>query len=435
MMRAYESMPAFTTKEKERLSVIKQAISGTITNELAATKLQLSVRQIKRLKKKVREEGKEAVIHNLKGKQSNHHITDTVKEKAINIITKTYADFKPSFATEKLEENHAIQISRETTRLWMIEKGLWKPHKQKGGVYRSLRPRKEYYGELQQFDGSYHHWLEDRYCDEHGDPIEMCLLASIDDATGKITKAEFAANEGVIAVFIFWKAYVEEIGKPKHVYLDKFSTYKINHKNAVDNSELLTQFQRAMQALEINLIPANSPQAKGRIERLNQTLQDRLVKELRLANITTPETANKFLQEVFIPKFNKKFSVIPAKEGEAHRALQKEEQANLIHIFSIKETRKVKNDFTIQFKNEWYQLQEIQLTTVRPGISILMETWIDGTIHIMLNKHELIYTLLPEKPKKQIKQPTILTTHKLNYKPPANHPWRIYPQITPKPKL
>jgi transposase len=423
-------MPTFTTKEQGRLSVIKKAIKGEITNELAATHLQLSVRQIKRLKKKVRDEGDKAVIHQLKGKDSNHRITDTVKDEAVELLKENYADFKPTFASEKLAENHNIAISYQTARRWMTKEGLWKPRKQKKGTYRSQRPRKEHYGELQQFDGSYHLWLEMRFCDEQGEPIEMCLLAAVDDATGKITKAVFADNEGVIAVFTFWKEYVETKGKPKHIYADKFSTYKINHKKAVDNHELITQFQRAMRQLDVNLIPAHSPQAKGRIERLNKTLQDRLVKELRLANIATPEAAGIFLQEVFIPKYNKKFAVVAAKVGDAHTPLQKEEKENLNHIFSIHDPRKINNDFTIQFKNKWYQLQEIQPTTVRAKMTVIMETWLDGTIHIMLDKHELHYFILPEKPKKQssIKQPPIVTTHKLNYKPPVNHPWRKYPR-------
>jgi hypothetical protein len=428
-------MSAYTTKEQERLTVIEKAIAGKITNELAAIQLKLSIRQIKRLKKKVREEGKKTIIHSLKGKQSNHHITDDVKEKTIKIITKTYADFKPTFATEKLGENHAIHISKETTRLWMIEKGLWKTRKQKKGNYRSWRPRKDHYGELQQFDGSYHHWLEKRYCDEKGNPIEMCLLASIDDATGKITKACFAENEGVIAVYTFWKGYVVRLGKPSGIYLDKFSTYKINHKAAIDNHDLLTQFEKAMRQLNIPLIKANSPQAKGRIERLNQTLQDRLVKEMRLANIVTPEEANIFLEEIFIPKYNKQFAVAPSKAGDAHTALQKQEEKQLNHIFSIKETRRVNNDFTVQFKNTWYQLQEIQPTTVRPRVSVLVETWIDGTVHIMTKQYELIYIVLPAKPKKQFNQPLILTTHKLNYKPPANHPWRSSSQFVPSARI
>jgi transposase len=416
-----------TRREEEKLIIINDCISGKITKAQAATMLGISPRQVKRLKSKVREEGEEAVIHHLKGKQSNHHIEQTIKEKVLNVIKKKYPDFKPTFATEKLEENYHIQISPETTRRWMTKEGLWKPRKQKKVPYRSFRPRKEHFGELEQFDGSYHYWFEKRFVDADGDPSEVCLLAAIDDATGKITRAEFSANEGVVAVFTFWKAYVETLGKPVAIYLDKFSTYKINHKAAVDNKDLLTQFQRAMRQLDSTPIPANSPQAKGRIERLFKTLQDRLVKELRLANISTPPEGNKFLNEIFIPKYNEKFAVIPAKEGNVHRPLLQEEKESLTHIFSIHETRRINLDFTIQFKNNWYQLTEIQPTTVRPLMIVLMETWLDGSVHIILKDHELAFILLPEKPKKQrIKQPVILTTHTLNYIPPPNHPWRLY---------
>jgi hypothetical protein len=418
-----------TQKEQEKFAIITDALSGKITKAQAAVMLGISTRQIKRLKGQIREHGSVAVIHKLKGKESNHHIQKDIKENVLTVIAEKYTDFKPTFATEKLAENHAITISRETTRLWMMEKGLWKSRKQKQKTYRSWRPRKEHFGELEQFDGSYHYWFEDRFVTKNGDPIEVCLLASIDDATGKITKAAFVANEGVVAVFTFWKEYVLEIGKTCAIYLDKFSTYKINHKAAVDNKDLMTQFQRAMQILDVTLISANSPEAKGRIERLFQTLQDRLVKEMRLAKIHNPIDGNKFLQEIFIPKFNNKFAVVAAKEGNVHKALQKEEIANLNHIFSIHETRRINLDFTVQFKNNWYQLTEIQPTTVRPMMIVIMEIWLDNSIHMMLKEHELVYIILPEKPKKQrIKQPIILTTHKLNYKPPPNHPWRRYPK-------
>lgn len=416
-----------TKREQEKLAVITDCLGGKITKGQAATILGISPRQVKRLKSKVRENGALAVIHRLKGKQSNHRVDVLIKDNALAIIKEKYTDFRPTFATEKLAENHDIHISHGTTRLWMMQEKLWKPHKQKQITYRSWRPRKEYYGELEQFDGSYHYWFENRFVDTNRDPIEVCLLAGIDDATGKITRAEFLANEGVIAVFTFWKEYVESLGKPVAIYLDKFSTYKINHKATVDNKDLLTQFQRAMQQLGITPIPANSPQAKGRVERLFKTLQDRLVKELRLAQISTPNDGNTFLKEVFIPKFNEKFAVIPAKEGDVHKPLLPEEKERLRHIFSIHETRRVNLDFTIQFKNNWYQLTEIQPTTVRPLLLVLMETWIDGSVHIMVKDHELAYMVLPEKPKKQrIKQPIILTTHTLNYKPPPNHPWRQY---------
>ena len=418
-------------KEQHKLYVINKAIAHEITNDQAAKKLQLSVRQIKRLKQQVRQMGEKAVVHKLKGEASNHSFDQYKKTQAIEKIKKNYTDFKPTFATEKLEENHDIKVSRETTRLWMIDAGLWKPRKQKKtGDYRSWRPRKQHYGELEQFDGSYHYWFENRFVDQQGDPIEVCLLASIDDATGEITKACFAANEGVIAVFTFFKEYVLRKGKPKHIYLDKFSTYKINHKSAVDNSELMTQFQRAMKDLEINSIPANSPQAKGRIERLFKTLQDRMIKEMRLAKINNPEEGNKFL-EIFVPKFNKKFSVVPAKEGDVHEPLTKEDNNNLNRIFSVQSIRTVNNDFTIQFKNKWYQLEEVQPVTIRAKEKVLVEEWLDGAARISSKGKYLKYVVLPEKPKKQKDNPIILTSHKLNYKPARNHPWRKYKQSKP----
>ena len=416
-----------TAKEQEKVAILTLATEGKITNSQAAKQLQLSVRQIQRVKVQLRKEGPFAVVHKLKGRESNHHIDEEIKTQALAVIKEKYPDFKPSFATEKLAENHDIHISYGTTRLWMIKEKLWKPRKQRKATYRSLRSRKEYSGELQQFDGSYHHWFENRCVDADGCPIEACLLASIDDATGIITKAVFAAHEGVIPVMTFWKEYIESNGKPLGIYLDKFSTYKINHKAAVDNKDLITQFERAMQALGIQLILANSPQAKGRVERLFQTLQDRLIKEMRLAGINTPKEGNIFLRDIFIPQFNKKFAVTPAKTGNVHRSLLPEEKENLSHIFSIHDTRRINLDFTIQFKNNRYQLREIQPTTVRPLERVVLETWLDNSIHIILKNHELAFILLPEKHKKQrIKQPLILTTHSLNYKPPANHPWRKY---------
>lgn len=423
----------FTPEEQEKTTIIVSAIERKITNSQAAKQLHLSIRQIQRVKAAIRKKGIASVVHGLKGKLSNHRISEDIKKSSIAVIKEKYADFKPSFATEKLSENHNIAVSYGTTRLWMIEENLWKPRKQKQTTYRSFRPRKEYFGELEQFDGCYHIWFENRFVDKSGSPIEVCLLASIDDATGEITKAEFAAHEGIIPVFTFWKEYIEkDHGKPLAIYLDKFSTYKVNHKAAVDNSGLITQFERATKTLGIVLIFANSPQAKGRVERLFKTLQDRLVKELRLAGINTPEEGNKFLREIFIPKYNKQFAVIPAKRGNVHKPLTDIEKAQIKHIFSIHDTRRVNNDFTIQFKNNWYQLTEIQPTTIRKQEVVLVEIWIDNSVHIILKEKELAYIILQEKPNKQrIKQPLILTRHRLNYKPPPNHPWRLYPQ--PKP--
>lgn len=414
-----------TAAEQEKAAILIAAIEGKITNAQVAKQLRLSIRQVQRIKAEVRKSGIAGVIHGLKGKSGNHRIPEDIKQRSLRAIKEKYPDFKPSFATEKLAENHNIVISYGTTRLWMIEQGLWKARKQKSLKYHSWRQRKDYFGELEQFDGSYHLWFEDRLVDEYGNPQEVCLLASIDDATGKITQALFDFNEGVVPVFNFWSEYVKSLGKPLGIYLDKFSTYKINHKSAVDNSELMTQFQKAMKLLNIEVINANSPQAKGRVERLFGTLQDRLVKELRLANISSIIEANLFLKE-FIPKFNSQFSVTPAKEGNVHREISQQEKRDLKSIFSIKFQRRVNFDFTIQFKNHFYQLEEIQPTTIRPKETILVEEWLDKTIHFRFKEHYLKCFILPEKPKKLSKQPAILTNHPLNWKPPSNHPWRKF---------
>ncbi len=414
----------FTDAESLKLKVLEDLLLKKIKTKQASKILCLSTRQVRRLKNNFEVNGPRAVVHGLRGKVGNHKINDSIKNKVIETIKEKYSDFKPTFATEKLQENQIIVPSSQTVRRWMTEVGLWKTHKQKQVEYRAWRPRKEYYGEFQQFDGSYHLWFERRYNDLNNEPIEVCLLASIDDATGKITHAIFENNEGIIAVFNFWKAYVLALGKPLIIYLDKFSTYKINHKGAVDNKDLITQFERTLKSLDIQLIHAHSAQAKGRVERLFGTLQDRLIKEMRLEEINNPEDGNRFLKEIFISKFNRQFSVIPKSEGNVHRTLSVNETSKLNSIFSVHEKRKIKNDFTIQFDNNFYQLEEIQPTTVRPKEIVTIEIWLDKTLHIILKDFELNYFLIKERPKKMKTTPVILTKHSLNWVPPGNHPWR-----------
>jgi len=421
-------MPNFPLKEKEKqkLSAITNLLNKKITNGEAAKQLGLSIRQVQRLKIEVKKHGSLALTHKLKGKPGNHQLNQAIRLQAISLVKEKYSDFTPKFASEKLAEVDGLIVHPQTLRRWLIRVGLWKIQKQKKPKYHAWRERKEYFGELEQFDGSYHYWFENRLLDEEGNPAEVCLLASIDDATSQITHAKFDFNEGVVAVFGFWMEYVKTLGKPLSIYLDKFSTYKINHKSAVDNSELMTQFQKTMKLLDIKVINANSPEAKGRIERLFGTLQNRLVKELRLNQIDSIAEANRFLKEDFIPKFNSKFSVLPAKKGGVHRALTQSERFHLKSIFSIKHLRRVNLDFTIQFKNHFYQLEEIQPVTLRPKEKILVEEWIDNTIHLIHKGKYLKYFILPEKPKRILKQPAILTNHPLNWKPPADHPWRNF---------
>ncbi|MEK6834588.1 MAG: ISNCY family transposase, partial [Thermoproteota archaeon] len=362
----HQDIITMTIRELSRYEVINQLIAQHINGTEAAKMIGLSVRQVKNLKARVQKYGAKGLMHRARGRVSNRGIKAEIRHRAERNLKKFYADFGPTFAREKLQERHRITLGKETVRQIMIGMGLWKPNPRKQNKeYRAWRPRKEYVGDMEQFDGSYHPWFEDR-------ADRCCLLLSIDDATGTITRAEFGQSESVPEVFGFWDGYVKERGKPLSIYLDKYSTYKNIQATAKDDPELLTQFQRAMDTLGIELISAHSPQAKGRVERVFETLQDRLVKELRLAGISTIPEANRFLQ-IYIPKFNEQFGVQPVKRGDLHRKLTDQEIQQLPHIFSRHSIRSVANDFTIRFKNQWIQLQERQPVLVRRKETVLME--------------------------------------------------------------
>ena len=417
-----------TKKEAQRYDIIKNLINKKINGTQAAKQLNLSIRQTKRLKKEVKKEGIKGVIHKNRGRESNRRLPNDLKDKIVNIIKEKYSDFTSQLTYEKLEEDHNIKVSYSTIRQIRLNENLSLAKKRKQNKkYYSQRPRKDYYGEMQQFDGSYHNWLEGRDKEK-----EHCLLLAVDDATGKITHAKLGKNESVKSVFKFWKEYTKKKGKPVAIYLDKYSTYKINHKNATDNKDLKTQFQRAMAELDVNVIFANSPQAKGRVERMNSTLQDRLTKEMRLVRIDNIKNANRFIQEEFIPKFNKRFSIKPKSKGDIHRKLSQKERRNLDHIFSIKNQRIVRNDFVVQHQNKYFQLEQIQPTTVYKKDDVIVEKHLDGSIHISKKEKYLNFIGLKEKPKKEIpiKLPAI-TLNKAEYTPPANHPWRRF-QFTKK---
>lgn len=407
-----------TPKELTRYEIIKRLIDKQINGTTASLQIRLSVRQVKRLKANVLEQGAKGIIHKSRGRISNRTIDPDKLQKIKNIVKKKYHDFGPTFAGEKLLENHNIKVSVEKLRQIMTEINLWQPKlKKKQKHYRHWRERKEQYGQLQQFDGCYHKWFEDR-------GGESCALASIDDATGKVTGMELTSWEGTINCLSYWKNYVEKNGKPIAIYLDRHSTYKQNQKSVFDDKNCLTQFERVMQELDIKVIHAMSPQGKGRIERLFNTFQDRLVKEFRLAGISTVESANKFVNETFIEKFNKKFSVAPQKRGNLHRPLTEYEKNNLDKIFSVKSFRIVNNDFTIRFEGKWYQLEQSQSVLVRQKEKVEIQEHISGQMFICLKNKNLDYRILPERPKK-INIPIVaLTKTKPAWRPPANHPWR-----------
>jgi len=421
-----------TKKEAERYDIIKELINKKIDGTEASKSLHLSVRQTKRLKASVVLRGLKGVIHGNRGQPSNRKIDETIIKKTKKLLMVEYHDFNPLLAQEKLSEINKILLSKETVRQLMITEKLWKPKRKGESKKHFWRERKDNYGEMEQFDGSYHNWFEGRNESEVGQ--EQCLLLSVDDATGRITGAEFDYNEGIKPVFRFWKSYFEDKGFPLAIYLDKFSTYKVNHKNAVDNKELMTQFERAMNQLGVRVIHANSPQAKGRVEKMNGTLQRRLVKEMRLAKINTFAEANKFLKDIFIPKFNKKFAVIPKKESDLHRKLSNKKIKELDSILSIQSERTINNDYTVRFKDNYYQLNEVQPTTVYKRSKVMIEERLNNDIKINIRGCYLNYFKLPERPKKEIdiKLPALTIKRSTAHIPPANHPWRRFTLINKK---
>ena len=408
---------SMTEKESMRYDLIQSLIDGKINGTDASKQIGVTVRQIKRMKSRVIKNKMKGIIHGNRGRTGNRALNTETIENAKKYLKEKYYDFGPLFASEKLDEDYGIKINKETVRQIMIAENLWKSKPKKQPKHRHVwRARKDNHGEMEQFDGSYHIWFGEE---------ESCLLLSVDDATGKITHAKFDYNESTVAVFKFWKEYFALNGIPLAVYLDKFSTYKVNHKNAVDNKDLITQFQRAMNQMGVKLITAHSPEAKGGVERMNGTLQDRLVKELRLAGITDIENANKFLIK-YIRKFNAKFAVVPQRKKNLHKKLTEDIKMKLPQIFSIQNIRKVNNDYTIMFKNQYFQLDEIQPTTVYKKDSVIVEEHLNGDIKINLKERYLDYKVLPERPKKEIniRLPALTRQKQSLYKPPANHPWR-----------
>jgi hypothetical protein len=361
-------------KEVQKQEIIKRSLRKEITVEGASKINGLSERQIYRLRKGFKEKGIEIFVHGNRGRISNNRIPDEERKRIADIIRKNYHDFRPTFATEKLAEAHNTYYSPETVRGIMIEYNIWKPKKRKSIDYRQRRERKEHYGEMIQFDGSYHDWFE------KGE--EICLLAGIDDATSAITHLMFVKNENLQDIFSFCSEYFLSSGKPLKIYLDKLNAY---YNNLVeDKKENLTKFQRAMKELDIEVLTAHSAQAKGRVERLFNTLQDRLVKEMRLKGISNKEDANRYLKEEYITLFNKKYAKPPTKKGNFHRKLTEREKELLPRILSDKEQRVVHNDFCILYKNRIFQLLKDQPATVRKKDKVIVEKRMDGSIWIEL---------------------------------------------------
>jgi len=327
-----EGLLTMSTEELERLEVILKVVDKRLTQAVASRQVGVTVRQIKRLVKKYREQGAKGLISKQRGQVSNHKYTVDKIEAIKELVRKHYYDFGPKFAAEKLYEQHGIKVSKETLRQWMIEWGLWKAKRQKEAQRHPQRARRECFGDLVQIDGSPHDWFEGR-------GPKCCLLVAIDDATSRLSSLHFEPSETTAGYFKLMSKYIGQHGLPLATYSDRHGIFRINLPNVSEETE--TQFSRAARELGIEVICAHTPEAKGRVERANQTLQDRLIKEMRLLGINTIEAANAYLP-TYIADHNKRFSVAAKSTVDAHRR-ELPEQKILDLILSHQEERKWKH--------------------------------------------------------------------------------------------
>lgn len=389
-----EQLLPMSLKQLNVLDILHRVGRRELTAVEAGRLLSIAERSVRRKLGRLETEGPGSLQHGLRGQPSNNALPQKEITCIEQLLRTKYPDFGPTFASEKLLELHGIERDPKTIRAVQMRLGLWKPRTAKTKAdHRFFRERRGTFGEMQQFDGSYHNWFEGR-----GGITEACLLLAIDDATGHVTRAQFTAHEGVLPVMGFWLDYARIQGLPRAIYLDRFSTYSMNAKLAKENPDTLTQFERAAKEAGIEIIHAMSPQAKGRVERVFETLQDRLVKELRLQGISTGEEANTFLTKVFIPAFNKRFGKEPTRAGDLHRKPTERELTDILpYIFCRREKRVIQNDFTIPYKTRWFQLLPTPRLAMRAKERVHVHEFPDGDIRLLVRGRSANFHPLPGK--------------------------------------
>ena len=396
-----------SVKELRRLSVIHQVMEKRLRQVEGGRLLGLTDRQIRRIVRRVQKEGERGLVHRSRGKRSNRAIDERKKIKVLQLYAKRYGDFGPTLAAEKLAERDGIRISDETLRLWLLEAGVTHFRHRKR-PHRAWRERKPHRGEMIQMDGSHHAWLEDR-------GPRCVLMAYIDDASNRVY-ARFYGYEGTIPAMDSFKRYLRRDGIPMSVYLDKHSTYKAWAEPSIAEQlagrEPKSQFERALEELGVAVIHADSPQAKGRIERLFGTFQDRLIKEMRLAGVSSLDEANRFLSG-YLPIYNRRFSVKAAEGTDLHRPIP--EGLDLDDILCIKTERTLRNDFTVAHHKGLYQVQD----HVRAA-RVMVEERLDGTTRITHQGKRLRYQIILARP---VREAVKTLKPKPRIPPAPNHPW------------
>jgi hypothetical protein len=420
-------MMVMSHRELDRVGVIRTLVDRGLRQRDAARQLGVSVRQVKRLVQAYRQAGPAGLVSKRRSRPSNHRIAVAVRDHFLGLVQDQYRDFGPTLAHEKLTEVHAFRHSVETLRQWMITAGLWQPKCRRPARVHQCRARRPCRGELVQIDGSPHAWFEGR-------GPRCCLIVFIDDATSALGTLRFVPVESTRAYMEALAAYQRLHGRPVALYSDRHSIFRVNQPHRDGE---LTQFCRALKTLDIDPIHATTPQAKGRVERANQTLQDRLVKELRLRSISDIDAANAFVPQ-FISNFNARFAKPPQNPADAHRAvLHSTDELRL--IFSIHHARKLSKNLTCQFNNREYQVTGQGKGYRLRGAGITLCQHFDGTVTLLHTGQTLSFRMLAEGAAPipleddksvracidQIKQ---RQTARPSYKPPPDHPWkRAYP--------
>jgi len=410
------SVLKLSRKERLRVEVFGRVKRGELTLRKASELTGLSYRQTLRGFARYQELGAAGVVHRLRGQRSNRQSPAIDRQRALTLYVQKYHDFGPTLAAEYLAEEDGLIVSASTLRRWLVAAGLWKPRRG-APQHRQWRERKPHFGEMVQVDGSLHDWFEGRR-------KKASLIVMIDDATNWMY-ARFFEEETTTAVMESLWNYVLLSGLPRSLYVDHDSIYNVNREATTDENlqgiKPLTQFSRALRELDVKLILAHSPQAKGRVERRHGVLQDRLVKALRLKNISTLEAANTFLVETFLQPFNEQFQYAAAKPADLHRSVPR--TIRLEQVFSFQEQRLVRNDWTISWRNRCFQLTEANQRLALVKRRILVCEHLDGSIHLRFGNRELPWLELPERPSRVPPKTRTSSTSK-PAKPAANHPWR-----------
>lgn len=374
-------------KEVEQIKIFEQVLKKELTQAMAAQILEMSERQVRSRLKRYKQFGPKGLVHKSRGKPSSRKWNDQQKSFTLDLLRSDWKGFGPTFTAEKLEEIHSIKVSKETVRQAMMAKGLWL-RKRERSKHRTRRARRECIGIMVQLDGSPHDWFEGR-------GPRCTLLVFIDDATSKILWLKFVDSESVEALMQATREYMTQYGRPISFYVDFGSVFSVNTNNL--NRKKLSQFERAMKELNVTLIHAYSPEAKGRVERSNKTHQDRLIKEMRIARISSMEQANLFVQQGYIDKHNKKFAIKPAQFTNAHRSI---ENFDLDNIFCIKETRVIAKDFVVTYETKLFQIHKKQKVSIRPRSSVTVAEHFDGSIKLFAKGVPLVFSEIKQRPAK-----------------------------------